>query len=970
MGATESSSSTITEQAQLPPVRSFTPGSRKLDESNIRSLGNKHYSRVQNRILGTAQAAEPPNPTLSLREGDSTYEHRDQQTPGEGSNLCSIQPTNPRISIQNISGPKKRWLSKACNKSQTTKLLCHLGALQDGKYPSSGEFDPGGRLDDKNGSQRCLLLHPNPSGTSSVASLPMEGADIRISVSAFRPVFSTTGVHQGDTPYSSMAETIGGENGGLYRRFPSTGTVQRGSSPSRSIDGDNVQSPGVLNQYREVPPNSTTRIGVSGCHSSVTTPNTSPPTNKDESNQRQSLSASEQGCLTPDYYSQGNGPVYWNSQCSSSGNSSRPPVLQISSNDEAFLSESGGGDGQLCATLEHRQGGTEMVEGTSQLMECSQLVTSSQLDKVNYRCIQLGLGSSLQGSDHRGAMVSTGELLSYQLSGDVSSLPSPPMLHKGDASPLDSLPQYGQHDCNILPESQGRNNITLSVQVSQGNLGMVHVPGYNLESQSSTWTPQHSGRQGIQSESRQMGLEASPQHISKNQPDLGTLCTRSVCFKTNTPTTSFLQLEARPSSSSNRCLPPGLVRQDLLCKPPMGTNVESAVRDQSPASRCTASGPSLEGSTVVSSPTVTAVRLSSSHPSNSRPLTSTRVIASSIPSSGSTAGRVAHLREYCQTEKLSEQASELLMASWRQKSNKSYNSLFHKWECWCAQRDRDPISGPIVDISNFLAELHYNGYAYSSLNSYRSAISSVHEHIDGKPIGQHPQLARILKGAYNQRPPTPRYSSTWKVSTVVTWLDSIDSSNEKLSLIDLSVKTVLLLALTRPMRSADLASLLVTNLKFLPEGAVFSPSCPSKQSRANKAMKDFFFPMFTPNSNLCPVNAIRVYIKRVEKFRKSETSLFLTAIPGYHAATATTIARWIKTGLSKAGIDTSIFKAHSVRSASTSAAADAGVSTSEIMEAADWSSASVFEKFYYRPQKSTNFGHSVISTASNLQSDM
>jgi len=98
--------------------------------------------------------------------------------------------------------------------------------------------------------------------------------------------------------------------------------------------------------------------------------------------------------------------------------------------------------------------------------------------------------------------------------------------------------------------------------------------------------------------------------------------------------------------------------------------------------------------------------------------------------------------------------------------------------------------------------------------------------------------------------------------------------------------------------------------------------------------------------------------------------LFLTAIPGYHAATATTIARWIKTGLSKAGIDTSIFKAHSVRSASTSAAADAGVSTSEIMEAADWSSASVFEKFYYRPQKSTNFGHSVISTASNLQSDM
>jgi len=37
-----------------------------------------------------------------------------------------------------------------------------------------------------------------------------------------------------------------------------------------------------------------------------------------------------------------------------------------------------------------------------------------------------------------------------------------------------------------------------------------------------------------------VGLEASPQHISKNQPDLETLCTGSVCIETNIPTTSIL----------------------------------------------------------------------------------------------------------------------------------------------------------------------------------------------------------------------------------------------------------------------------------------------------------------------------------------------------------------------------------------------------------------------------------------------
>ena len=90
--------------------------------------------------------------------------------------------------------------------------------------------------------------------------------------------------------------------------------------------------------------------------------------------------------------------------------------------------------------------------------------------------------------------------------------------------------------------------------------------------------------------------------------------------------------------------------------------------------------------------------------------------------------------------------------------------------------------------------------------------------------------------------------------------------------------------------------------------------------------------------------------------------------PKHHPATAATIARWIKTGLSKAGVGTSIFKAHSIHSASTSAAADAGLSVSKIMEAADWSSASVFEKFYYHPHRSSNFSLSVIFSASNLYS--
>ena len=52
-------------------------------------------------------------------------------------------------------------------------------------------------------------------------------------------------------------------------------------------------------------------------------------------------------------------------------------------------------------------------------------------------------------------MVTAGEFLSHQLSGDAGSLPSTPMLHKGDASPFGSLPQYGQHGTTAISCREG-----------------------------------------------------------------------------------------------------------------------------------------------------------------------------------------------------------------------------------------------------------------------------------------------------------------------------------------------------------------------------------------------------------------------------------------------------------------------------------------------------------------------------------
>jgi len=64
-----------------------------------------------------------------------------------------------------------------------------------------------------------------------------------------------------------------------------------------------------------------------------------------------------------------------------------------------------------------------------------------------------------------------------------------------------------------------------------------------------------------------------------------------------------------------------------------------------------------------------------------------------------------------------------------------------KLSVWDAEMSRNPVSGPTSDVVNFLTKLYDDGYQANFLNSFRSAISSGHDQVDGMKIGKHPLLA-------------------------------------------------------------------------------------------------------------------------------------------------------------------------------------------------------------------------------------
>ena len=115
----------------------------------------------------------------------------------------------------------------------------------------------------------------------------------------------------------------------------------------------------------------------------------------------------------------------------------------------------------------------------------------------------------------------------------------------------------------------------------------------------------------------------------------------------------------------------------------------------------------------------------------------------------------------------------------------------------------------------FLTDCYHGGKGYSTINTYRSALSTTLCSMNGDPdsLGSHPLIARLLKGVYVLRLPTPRYSSTWDVSKVTDYLKTLAPLRE-LNLKSLTLKTVMLCALASAQRQQTLSAL---DLKFKKE---------------------------------------------------------------------------------------------------------------------------------------------------------
>lgn len=307
----------------------------------------------------------------------------------------------------------------------------------------------------------------------------------------------------------------------------------------------------------------------------------------------------------------------------------------------------------------------------------------------------------------------------------------------------------------------------------------------------------------------------------------------------------------------------------------------------------------------------------------------------------------------------SEKAATIMMASLSESTLKQYNKAIQCWWEFCHREDLSPFEYSVPHIMNFFIEVYEKVNSYSTMNTYRSAISL----LMSNDLGRDARVLRFFKGISVLKPPRPRYSTTWDPGPVLDCVASL-YPNESLSLENLTKKVVTLLALITAQRVQTLSKVRIEYISYSPKLIQIRVPDRIKTSGIGRDQPLLNIPFFEEKPSLCVALTLQHYIKRTASLRPQDSSLFITFKKPYKTASSQSISRWIRQVLGKSGIDTSVFKAHSTRHAPTSAALRNGANIESIRQAAGWTkNSSVFGRFYNRlVVQSVDFASAILNS--------
>ena len=312
----------------------------------------------------------------------------------------------------------------------------------------------------------------------------------------------------------------------------------------------------------------------------------------------------------------------------------------------------------------------------------------------------------------------------------------------------------------------------------------------------------------------------------------------------------------------------------------------------------------------------------------------------------------------------------------RESTQKAYDARWVTFVRWCKNhRIKKPDSASVPNIARFLSFLRdTRKLSGGTIANYLSAIGTVRDVATGTTLAKDPVLKGIIKG-FKQvdmkerkfRPPA------WDLGIVLRALTQAPFEPlENASIQHLTWKTAFLLSFATAARVSELHALDINTVRFDrgDTGAVhlgllmdFVAKNQKYGQRDRmftiKSLNEILGPDDTEDRSLCPVRALRCYIKRTEPYRKGRSRLFLSCnSTRTEEISRNALASWLRSTINLAyrqsGLSVSGSNPHEIRALAATVALHSNVSVAKIVSGCFWASESIFANHYLRRLSTTD----------------
>ncbi|GAM18648.1 hypothetical protein SAMD00019534_018230 [Acytostelium subglobosum LB1] len=254
--------------------------------------------------------------------------------------------------------------------------------------------------------------------------------------------------------------------------------------------------------------------------------------------------------------------------------------------------------------------------------------------------------------------------------------------------------------------------------------------------------------------------------------------------------------------------------------------------------------------------------------------------------------------------------------AWQPGTLKAYDAVWRRWSTFTMANNSSPTDISTKMVNAFIADLGHKDYSTSYIYTHRSALSSLRKLARMDALDDE-STKRLLQGLAKKKPSKPKYSEVWDPTIVINFIRDNYSKRAR-SDIDLLKRTLVLVRLALCARSSDLArwafsSLVVSNT------SIKGPIVNAKEQRASASQSTLV---------LKPVSGAAA------------------SRPPHQCLSADWITKLSLEVMEEAGIDTSIYGAHSTRAAVITKALASGASFQDVKALSRHKSATTMEKYY------------------------